>query len=64
MFQCWIRLLFIKNAQYYSTIKLYLDNDEEGKKAVNKIMFLVDNVKIVDMSETYKDFKDLNESVV
>lgn len=51
---------FIKNAQFYGAVKLYLDNDEAGKQAVNKIMFYLENVKILYMSGTYKDFKDLN----
>jgi DNA primase len=55
---------FIKNAQFYGAVKLYLDNDEAGKQAVNKIMFYLENVKIFDMSGTYKDFKDLNESLM
>ncbi len=56
---------FIKeNKENYAKIKLYLDNDEAGKQAVNKIMFALDNIKILDMSYLYKDFKDLNEGLI
>ena len=42
-------------------IHLYLDTDEAGRKAVNKLMFSLDDVKIVDMSNIYNGKKDLNE---
>jgi 5S rRNA maturation endonuclease (ribonuclease M5) len=54
---------WIKETEYYTTIKLYLDNDTEGRKAVNKIMFSLDNINILDMSNEYKGKKDLNEKI-
>lgn len=50
-----------ENKESYSQINLYLDNDPAGKQAVNKIMFSLDNIKINDISQDYKDCKDLNE---
>ena len=48
-------------ASNYKEIHLYLDTDDAGRKAVNKLMFSLDNVKIVDMSNIYQGKKDLNE---
>ena len=52
------------NTDFYTTIKLYLDSDNAGRQAMNKIMFHIDNIQILDMSCEYKGFKDLNEGVV
>ena len=47
----------------YKEIQLYLDTDDAGRRAVNKLMFSLDNIKIVDMSNTYNGKKDLNEGL-
>jgi DNA primase len=51
-------------ASNYKEIHLYLDADEAGRRAVNKLMFSLDNVKIIDMSNIYNGNKDLNEVLV
>jgi 5S rRNA maturation endonuclease (ribonuclease M5) len=50
-------------ASNYKEVHLYLDTDDAGRKAVNKLMFSLDNIKIVDMSNSYGGGKDLNEGL-
>ena len=53
----------IKNiAEGYSKIGLYLDNDQAGEKATQRLLADVDNS--VDMSSIYESKKDLNEFLI
>lgn len=46
----------------YQIIRLYLDNDEAGDKAVEKVLSMANRKRnIVDARSEYSDFKDLNE---
>ena len=47
------------NAQGISFIRAFLDNDDAGRRATND--FVKAGFKVEDMSQYYKDFKDLNE---
>jgi hypothetical protein len=42
----------------YGSVALYLDNDKAGKRAVELLM--EQSLKCRDMSNMYKDFKDVN----
>ena len=42
----------------YESVQLYLDNDKAGKRAVE--ILLEQSPKCRDMSNLYKDFKDVN----
>ena len=42
----------------YDSVQLYLDNDKAGKRAVE--ILLEQSPKCRDMSNLYKDFKDVN----
>ncbi len=45
----------------YEVINLYLDNDEAGKKATQRIIELVIGLVIIDHSNEYRNNKDLND---
>lgn len=57
------KVIEIIKTSYYKEIHLYFDTDNAGRKAVNKLMFSVDNIKILDMSNIYNGKKDLNEAL-
>ncbi|WP_437372211.1 toprim domain-containing protein [Maribacter litoralis] len=46
----------------YSSVELYLDNDQNGKRTSQKLMASSSNC--VDMSMLYKKFKDMNEWLI
>lgn len=45
----------------HRTLRLYLDNDEAGRRAAAEIVRLCPGPEIADSSALYSDFKDLNE---
>ena len=59
-------IAFIKhiknNISNYPEVFLFLDNDPAGKKATTALLNLFPN--IIDRSDSYKDYKDLNEKLI
>lgn len=51
---------FLKISKKYVTVKLYLDNDDSGKRATSEIIGSGTN-NCIDMSGEYSEFKDLND---
>lgn len=48
----------------YAILHLYLDNDESGKKAAEKIKKTYNLKTVVDRSVLYQNYKDLNEFLI
>lgn len=47
------------NNQQVSSIRIFLDNDDAGRRATQELIKA--GFKVEDISRYYKDFKDLNE---
>ena len=46
----------------YKEIHLYLDTDPAGRRATNKLLLEIDNLKVIDQSNLYAKMKgDLND---
>jgi predicted amidohydrolase len=43
----------------HERINAFLDNDEAGKQAINRLQRM--NLPVVDISKRYADFKDVND---
>lgn len=52
------------NNPQYTELHCYLDTDDAGRKAVNTLLFELDNTKVIDQSNLYaKSGSDLNDSL-